>query len=359
MNYLRLSMITLITIFSFQLRGIAQEILSQSEEIRNMKIGEYNVYRVILQENGSATFESFDYVDAITEKKPEKNFPNEHFQVLGKLQNSSASFLPDNWAFPATYIQKGYEGNKQMQEDFGYIPQKIHKNDNHEERVVYLNGWIFNLSDWKNKDDYTLWTISIPKLSNEEREALKEKQKAEENINDKKKKGLKGKLLALQESAMSPEYRALHNANALKMLQDYLDAAFAKQEKEYAAWIKNPGNAKFVENVELIRETMIKFYKKDKEEYYNSEEYRRIKANNEAADQARANSTVTLKNESGGTICVTTGGSSKTIGPGGSSSFQCSKDIYYGQMNGNTCSTTKGSLIVSANQSCGDTITVQ
>jgi len=359
MNYKHFLIITITAFFTFQMQVMAQDILSQSEEVKNMKIGEYKVYRVIPQANGKPTFESFDYVDEITEKKPEKNFPNQHIQVLGKLQNKKASFLPDNWAFPATYIQKGYEGNKKMQEDFGYIPQKIHKNDNHEERVVYLNGWIFNLSDWNSKDDYTLWTVSIPKLSDEEREALKEKQKTEGPTAGTKKKGLQAKLLALQESAMSPEFRELKNTNVTQMLQNYLDAAFAKQKIEYAAWIRNSDNAKFIENVDLIRETMAKFYKKDREEYLKSDEYKRIMANNARADRARANSTVTIKNESGGTICVTTGGSSRTIGPGGSSSFSCSGDVYYGQMSGNTCSTTKGSLIVGANSSCGQTVTVR
>jgi len=66
---------------------------------------------------------------------------------------------------------------------------------------------------------------------------------------------------------------------------------------------------------------------------------------------------ITLINNTGRSICIVQGGSSKSVGSG-TTKFSCSDDIYYGVMNGNNCSSTKGNLIVSKG-SCGKTITLK
>ncbi|CAG5081685.1 hypothetical protein [Parvicella tangerina] len=66
---------------------------------------------------------------------------------------------------------------------------------------------------------------------------------------------------------------------------------------------------------------------------------------------------IIIINNTGKGVCLVQGGSSQTIGS--QEDFDCDDDIYYGVMDGNNCTSNKGSKIADADTDCGRTITLE
>ena len=65
----------------------------------------------------------------------------------------------------------------------------------------------------------------------------------------------------------------------------------------------------------------------------------------------------TIKNNTGKSVCIAHYGGSTSIGKGSSESFSC-RDLYYGVMQGASCTGTKGAKIADEAEDCGKTITL-
>lgn len=66
-------------------------------------------------------------------------------------------------------------------------------------------------------------------------------------------------------------------------------------------------------------------------------------------------SEITIKNNTGKSVCIAHSGGSTSIGNGSSESFSC-RDLYYGVMQGANCTGTKGAKIADEEGDCGRTI---
>lgn len=187
-----------------------EEVKSQSEHIKNFEPATYTAY--LTAQNGDKYAGGIEEsAFGIKEILPEKNQPNDHFQVMigfGKTATSDAySYLPDNPAFPITYMQEVYEGNAKMQSEKGYVMRNNPLS--RKKRIVFLDDLIYVIEDWKDKDNYKLKYVL-------------------EKGNPPS--GLKAMKVVLQ----SPKKMAALEPH--KKLQAYLDAAYAKQQEVYPKW---------------------------------------------------------------------------------------------------------------------------
>ncbi len=243
-------------------------------------------------------------------------------------------YIPDNEAFPVTYVSTVYEGNKKLKEGIGYTARTGRYAEN---RAVFLENKIYLIENWKSKDDYDLKSVL------EQQEG--------------KISGFK--LLKL--SAKSPKKMAVEQPRA--KLQAYLDAATAKQTQVYAEWIKDPVNKGLIENKKDIAALMKKTIKKMSDDWLSSPEYKRIMKNNRMADEAAKRSQVTIKNNTGSRIMIKEerdGASvSGRLSPGSSGTFSCTTNIYYAIDHGGSTSTDSvRNKIYTANSGCGTTVTI-
>ncbi|PCE64063.1 hypothetical protein [Sediminicola luteus] len=329
--------ITLIVLASWV---TAQETKHQTQELESILFGNYLAY--LTQQDDSGNYEGGidNLVYKLLDKQDYRVQPGEHKEVImlfradadkpEEFKNDEKMYLPDHPAFPITYIQKVYEGNEKMQKDIGYAP-RINSYDDHK-RLVFLDGRIFILQDWVDKDNYTLVAVM-------EHQA-------------KKVGGLK-KMKMVMKSPKKMKTMQPHT-----QLQNYLDKAYKKQQEIYPKWLAEGNNGSLEENTENIRKLIIDVINKQRTDWMNSEEYKRIKERNRHAEQNRSESTVTINNSSGKDVYIYVEGSknSSRISTNGRASFSCKSNLYYSyDANGSANSAT---LIVSANQNCGEQIQI-
>ncbi|WP_438422716.1 hypothetical protein [Aquimarina macrocephali] len=326
-----------ILFFSHSLKAQG-EIKHQTQELESIQLGNYTAY--LTQQSSSGDYEGgLDVLlYKITNFKEYTVQPGVHKEVYmihggdpdRPDDHKETMFLPDNEAFPITYVQKVYEGSPAMQKEIGYSPRINRLSDGN--RIVFIDGKIFMIEDWVDKDNYKL-------------EAVLEFQA-------KKMGGLK----KMKEVMKSP--KKMKAMQPHKMLQEYLDNAYNKQQEVYAQWIKNPKNAALIENIDQIREFIIGAINKQRDDWYNSAEYKRIKERNASARQSNLESEVTISNNTGKDIYIYAEGSSNgsRVSANGRGTFNCKKNQYY-SFSGNS-SASNGTLIVGANQSCGTTVNV-
>lgn len=314
------------------------EIKHQTQELESIQVGNYTGY--LTHQSSDGTYEGgLDVlVYKITQFKEYTIQPGAHKEVYMLFgedpdrpdNHEETMFLPDNEAFPITYVQKVYEGNPAMQKEIGYSPRINRLSDGN--RIVFIDGKIYMIKDWVDKDNYKL-------------EAVLEFQA-------KKMGGLK----KMKEVMKSP--KKMKEMQPHKTLQEYLDNAYSKQQEVYAKWIKNPKNAALIENIDQIREFIIGAINKQRDDWYNSAEYKRIKERNADAKQSSLENEVTIRNNTGKDIYIYQEGSSNgsRVSANGRGTFNCKKNLYY-SFSGNS-SASKGTLANSANQSCGTTVNV-
>ena len=144
----------------------AQSVKHQSEIIRNMvSKGDYKIVADL--------YNSHRGVVNISDIKFDKNQPNEHFEIFLKKypnhpresdRNATYTYFPDHIAYPITYYASNYEGNKKLQDKVGYVVRNGKYTG--EDRIVFLDNYLFMLQKWKDKDNYEIrWVVKIPKTT--------------------------------------------------------------------------------------------------------------------------------------------------------------------------------------------------
>ena len=323
----------------------AQEVQHQSEIIR--KGFAKGDYKIIASSNG------YRGRMIMTNILPAKDMPDAHFEIALKLNPDDATeskskeidhYFADNIAFPVTYINTAYEGNSKLQKAVGYSIRRSEKYPA-QERLVFVDGYIFILRWWRSKDDYIVSYV----IKSKEAKADKAEGKK------KKKKGFGGFIKAMKEGATAGGGSSTEKLKT-EVLQPYLEKAFAKQKAYYATWIKKPENAKTKKHLDDVAALMKKAMKKYNDDIFNSPEYQRMLAFNKWYNN---NKVMTAHNKTGRTIWV---GSSKEafmttkISAGGSSSsVSCDKDMYYYYSDSKG---SQGRKFYTKNSSCGGSVTI-
>ncbi|QKX06349.1 hypothetical protein HN014_15990 [Aquimarina sp. TRL1] len=305
----------------------------QTQQLTNIQKGNYLSYLTTRNSSGKYEGGLRDLTYRITSIKDYRIFPEhkEVYMIRGgdpdrPDKDKELMFLPDNEAYPITYIEKVFEGNKSMQEELGFAPRINPYTDGN--RLVFLDQKIYMIENWKDKDNYTLLAV----------------------LEYQPKKVSKFKLM--KETMKSPK-----KMNALQpheKLQQYLDTAFKKQKEHYATWIKKAENANKVAHTKSVLDLTLKAIKKKNEDWRNSAEYKRIKERNQMAKSHAQNSYAIVINQTGQDIYLYAEGSNNgsVIRNGSSvSTIDCTKNQYYTFSAG--MSSREGTKIITANQSCG------
>lgn len=205
----------------------AQNVKNQSEIIKqNFKPGTYKVIATNTSIRKSVNLEKI-----IADKsKPEDNFElriqlHPHSPTDSQREERK-KFFADKEISPVTYINTSYEGNRQMQEQNGYVVRRNKYAG--KTRMVFVDNYVFYIEYWENKDKYNLRAIFQNDV--EDKSASKKDKK-------KKKEKIGGFFKALKEemktgstgsaSGLSPKMAKLKN----EVLQPYLDAATEIQKK--------------------------------------------------------------------------------------------------------------------------------
>ena len=197
------------------------------------------------------------------------------------------------------------------------------------QRIVFLDGWIYELHDWVSKDDYTIEKIYA----------------------DEEAKGFK---------AVMGSIKKMEAAGHEERLQKYLDEAFAKQAELLPAW--KEANADLVQRRIDNDKILTAEIQGKNAEYWASEEGQAIKKRNEMANKNNAEDAkkeVKLIYRGSGTAKF--GDASNTwgsvLGAGQSTSMKCDQDIYiYRDVNGVA---TRAEKVSSAGSNCGGTVEVK
>ncbi|MDO1501448.1 hypothetical protein Q2T40_15035 [Winogradskyella maritima] len=240
-------------------------------------------------------------------------------------------YIPDNEAFPVTYVKNNYEGNTKLQSSIGFTPRS--EAYMQESRAVFLDGKIYLIEDWKDQDNYALKMVL----------ELQE--------------GKLGGLKKIKMSMKSPKKMATEDPKAV--LDAYLKNAFAKQKDVYAQWIKDPINKGIESNKKDISLLMAKTIKKMSDDYLKSAEFKRIQENNRLAEQRDNAGKVTIKNNTGQTIYIYEEGSrnGSAVRPNSSGSGNCKKALYY-TFSSNSSVNGGGTKFYAGNESCGGTVSI-
>lgn len=322
-----------------------QDVKNQSEIIRsNVSKGDYKIIADKYMRHGG--------VMTITNIEADKSRPNDHFEISFKkypndatesTRNEVIKLFADNTSFPVTYMHSNYEGNAKLQKAVGYLVQESkYKTD----RFVFIDNYLFFLTEWKNKDDYSVRYI----LENPDA-----KKETAENKSKKKKKG--GFFKKLKQGIKNASTGSKEKIEKLKaeVLQPYLDKATTKRKSNYSQWVKVPKNEKLENHIADSRVLMKKAMEKYNDDILKSPEYQRMLAYHRWMNN---NINVTVKNNSGRTLWV---GSGKTafittkIESGGSSVQTCTTDMYfyYSDAKG-----TPGKKFYTGDSACGSTATI-
>ena len=336
--------VLLVLTLLFSTFGWSQEIKDQTEILLGFKQTEYLNYLTQKDESGKYLggikkepyhLVAFKTYRVAPNSRHKEVYLSDDLKCTAENWYDCSMYLPDNEAFPVTYVSTVYEGNKKLKEGIGYTARTGRYAEN---RAVFLENKIYLIEEWKGKDDYKLKSVL--------------------EVKEGKISGFK--LLKL--SAKSPKKMAEEQPKA--KLQAYLDAATAKQEKVYAEWIKNPVNKGLISNKKDIAALMKKTIKKMSDDWLSSDEFKRIQKNNRLADEAAARSQITIQNNSSHRLCIAgeRSGGITYISAGSSTSFSCDVDIWYiYDSNRNGISSNeirKGTKFYTANSGCGTTVTI-
>ena len=317
----------------------AQQLKNQAEELADIRPGKYTAY--LAKKDGDKYIGGID--DLWYEFKRAENYKahptagqKEVYMVLGKSKTHpneryETMLVPDKVAFPVTYVMRTYEGNKKLQEDIGYV-YKLER-EKPTKRVVFLDRTVYCLEDYIDKDNYQL--VSILEFEEKPMSSFK----------------------MMTASMKSP--KKLQAMQPHKKLQAYLDEATELQEAAYTEWLQTPANKTWEENSRAKYELMMKVIRQMSDDWRNSDEYKRIQANNARADRAKAASTVTIINDTGSTVYIFQEGSRNgtRISANGSGSADCSKSLYY-SYSGKSALNGNGTKFYTANSSCGGSISI-
>ncbi len=314
----------------------AQNVKDQSHLLNSIQIGNYTPYLAKWdgKRNYGGGIDDRTYeVTSIETYKVLPGLPHKEVYIVLKGNKTDASkhkpsmFIPDNVAFPVTYMMRVYEGNRKIQENVGYCPRTDVYEDT---RAVFLDGKIYILENWKDKDHYNL--------------------KAVLEYREKKLKGLK----MMKEVMKSP--KKMKSEKPHEKLQNYLDKATAKQNSFYSTWSKQPENVKTIQYLKDLETATEKAIKNYNDAIFNSPEHQRMLAHRRWMDK---NVNMTVTNNTGRTIWI--GSNDKAfittkLNAGESrNNVTCTNDMYYYYSNARNSNGTK---FYSAKGACGSVVTI-
>lgn len=243
-------------------------------------------------------------------------FGNEgHVQFDFKVKESSLQsimYIPDQDAFPATFVKGRYMGSADMINKYHAIERT------ETERIVFLDNWVYVLTNFKNKDSYVIEKVMAYGETKSVKEAFAAKKKMEK-------------------------------ANHKAVLQAYLDSAFAKQAELLPAWTSSHQDVIKAreEAIFMVREEI----KGVNSAYWNSPEGQRKLAEMRQAE-------VTLYNDTQGDLLICYGsGAYDRIKPGDKKTFSCTGGkVFRGTPRPNNSSqydATKNLLLDLDGKNCG------
>lgn len=224
------------------------QIKSQSEHIKSIKVGKYVGYSVH-ESDGVYTYGTADYTMEVTELLPEKGLPQKHHVIMIKEDNAAnpSMFVPDNMAFPVLHIRGGYEGNKAMQEKYGYIPFRQKNGVN----FLFLDGIMYKVSI--DNGEITFWNAFVHEdiANNKSKEADGEKKKM-----SLKERMANAKKLLTDPGSMSWDggSKKLIETQGGEKAYEYLKNAIAEKEKVYPEWEKSTEGAAYLKDIEVKSE---------------------------------------------------------------------------------------------------------
>ncbi len=317
----------------------AQTVVPQSQAIKNFPTGEYTAY-LTHKKPGTDEYQGgvSDRVWRINDISPEKNQPATHYhlRMMSDLSEMDASkpelyeysFLPDHIAFPVTYEETGYMASAKLQEAIGYVKTRV----NIETRIVFLGEHIYFIKEWKSKDDYKLYAVLEPGGTPD------------------------GLIKMMKLVAKTPKKMKELDPDA--KLKAYLDAAYEEQARYYAEWVKVPKNKQTETAADMQYEAMIKGIKKFNSDYEKTPEFQAMLRNNRLAAEARAESQLTVNNNSGSDVYVYSEGSrnGSRVSAGGSRSFSCDEALYY--TSSPSSSVNGGGTRFHGGGGCGSTVSI-
>jgi len=324
--------ITLIIISVISFLTNAQNIQQQSEAFKGITESDYVAF--LAHKNGDKYIGGIDdKTYRIVSVKPEPNFPEQHALVSminGRSDDKTQIYMPDDYAFPITYVANIYEGNSKMQKAIGYAPRQnpyVIK-----DRIVILDNYIYVITDWKDKDNYKL-------------KAVLEAGKTPS--------GFKKMKLVMK----SP--KKMKELNPHKKLADYLNSAYALKESKKAEWLANSENKTNYEKVELVHNLVLKAMKKQNDDYMKSDEYKRIQEVNQYIENRDKREKVTLVNNIGKDVYLYKEGSRNAtrLSNSYSTKVDCDTNYYY-TFSSNSNVNGNGVRCYNANSHCGGKIII-
>ena len=289
------------------------QVKSQTEAVQAFSPGEYVAYTMKRNTfNGKYLGELDAYLWEFEGTKPDPTYEGHGLvvdfydgvtdgEIAKGKEKYLTRFIPDDPAFPIYFHSTSYLGNQEMQDRIGLVPKV---EGNLASRLVFHEGLIYVIDDWKGPEEfyvrYVLEQIELPK-----------------NPIKRAKFGLDLK-------------KRLEEMDPQGTMEAYFREAVPAQERAYATWIAQPANKAIVAEADRKREQMNDEFKKDREEYFSSEEYARVKENNRIADNAAAASHVTVENTGSSEVYIYEEGSrnGSRLSAGSSGTFSCKKALY-------------------------------
>lgn len=241
-------------------------------------------------------------------------------------------FVADHEAFPVVFTEAHYTSDGTELESLKVLEKNTRPNN---WRLVFIGDTLYELKYWNSKDDYDLKWIATAK-----------KEKKGKGLGSGLKKFGKAFKEEMTNSKPTKEERKAS-------LQKYLDAAFAKQAELAPAWEKE--NAEYLAEQKKKKEQFEDYVQNKNNEYWQSEEGQaKLREMRESEGKPTK---WTVKNESSKEVFVGTGGSSKSLDPGQSTTFFCNTDIYYLSKNG--ANFEKKGLLGKGSKWCGKTYIIE
>lgn len=206
-------------------------------------------------------------------------------------------FIPDHNAFPTHFVEARDRSLGTPLADLKILGTKTQSTDT---RIVFLDNSVYFVWYWKSKDSFKLQRVM----------------KAQTSSSGGKKKGggLKALKAAMAESKKTDEEK-------LAPLNEYLTAAFAKQDEVKATW--EADNKAYIDKKAEHTKIMDEYVNKVNSDYWNSEEGQRKLAEMRQPD-------IILKNDLGVDVWLCYGsGVSTKLKPGETEDFTCTGGSVY------------------------------
>ncbi|MDO9000438.1 hypothetical protein [Sediminibacterium sp.] len=267
---------------------------NQTVKAEKMGEGKYTPY-LTNPSNGAYNFEGLDKGIWTVEIKPYESDLKQLSVKKYEEATDMSTYYPDNAAFPCTYVSGRLQSHKAMA---GYKGISF----NNEDRIVFIDEWVYVLNKWKDKDNYVI---------------------------DKclKKGEVKG--LKVMKAVMSSKKDG-EKAKHVETLQNYLNDAFKKQAEVLATAEGKKKSDDYQNELtkgekrwDLVRDSI-------NGKYWNSEEGKK-----KQAEMAQAQ--VTLVNDMKVDLLMHYGsGVSQRLKPGEKTKFACKHgDVYRAKLRPN------------------------